>query len=254
MIELKNIWKNFGQKEVLSGLDLYIPRGETLVVMGRSGCGKSVTLKIITGLLKPEKGEVWIEGEEITHLRRKHLNRIRQKFGVLFQSSALFDSMTVEENVGFMLSEHTKLSKREIESIVDEKLRLVDLEGTAKLRPAELSGGMRKRVGLARAIAFNPRVILYDEPTTGLDPITCLEINQLIRNLHQKLNVTSVVVTHDMQSAFSVATRMAMMHKGRVVEYGMPDEIRKSDNPIVREFITSGGERSEVETAPTLQL
>jgi phospholipid/cholesterol/gamma-HCH transport system ATP-binding protein len=240
MIFIKNLWKRFEGKEVLKGLDLDIPRGETLVIMGRSGCGKSVLLKLITGLMKPDCGEIWIDGEEISKLKLKALNHIRQKFGMLFQSAALFDSMTVAENVGFMLSQHAKLNKREIEKIVTEKLRLVDLDGTQKLKPAELSGGMRKRVGLARAIAFNPEVILYDEPTTGLDPIMCLEINQLIRNLHRKLQVTSVVVTHDMASAFSVATRMAMLHDGRVIAQGVPEEIREMDNPILQEFINGG--------------
>jgi phospholipid/cholesterol/gamma-HCH transport system ATP-binding protein len=207
--------------------------------MGRSGCGKSVLLKLITALMKADQGEIWINGENITELKLKDLNSTRQKFGMLFQSAALFDSMTVEENVGFMLSQHTKLSKREIEEIVAEKLHLVDLDDTQHLRPAELSGGMRKRVGLARAIAFNPEVILYDEPTTGLDPITALEINRLIRDLHEKLQVTSVVVTHDMDSAFSVGTRMAMIHQGKVIAYGTSDEIRRADNPVLRQFISS---------------
>ncbi|MCZ6679676.1 MAG: ABC transporter ATP-binding protein [Candidatus Poribacteria bacterium] len=240
MIQIRNIWKSFENKEVLTGLDLDISRGETLVIIGRSGCGKSVLLKLITGLMKPDQGEIWVNGEEITQLKRKALHHIRQKVGMLFQSSALFDSMTVEENVGFMLSQHTKLRKREIEEIVAEKLHLVDLDGTQRLRPAELSGGMRKRVGLARAIAFNPEVILYDEPTTGLDPITGLEINRLIRDLHTKLQVTSVVVTHDMDSAFSVATRMAMIHQGDVIAHGFPDEIRQIDNAVLQQFISGG--------------
>jgi phospholipid/cholesterol/gamma-HCH transport system ATP-binding protein len=188
--------------------------------------------------MKPDQGEIWIDSQKTSTLKLKDLNRIRQKFGMLFQSSALFDSMTVEDNVGFMLSQHTKLSKREIEEIVAEKLHLVDLDGIQKLRPAELSGGMRKRVGLARTIAFNPEVIFYDEPTTGLDPITGAEINQLIQDLHAKLEVTSVVVTHDMDSAFSVGTRMAMIHAGKVIALGTPDEIRRSDNPILQQFIS----------------
>ena len=170
MIHVQNLWKYFGEKEVLTGLNLHIPRGETSIVIGKSGCGKSVLLKLVTGLMQPDGGEIRIDGEVISNV--KDLNRIRRKIGMLFQSAALFDSMTVEENVGFMLSQHTNLSKRKIEGIVAEKLHLVDLDGVQKLRPAELSGGMRKRVGLARAIAFNPEVILYDEPTTGLDPIT----------------------------------------------------------------------------------
>jgi len=236
MIHVENLWKRFGDKAVLKGLNLHIPRGETSIVIGRSGCGKSVLLKLVTGLMQPDGGEIRIDGEAISSV--KDLNRIRRKIGMLFQSAALFDSMTVEENVGFMLSQHTNLSKREIEGIVAEKLQLVDLDGVQKLRPAELSGGMRKRVGLARAIAFNPEVILYDEPTTGLDPITGSEINRLIRNLHAKLKVTSVVVTHDMDSAFSVGTRMAMIHAGQVIASGSLDEIRRIDNAILQQFIS----------------
>ena len=237
MIWIEDLWKNFENKEVLTGLELYIPHGETLVIMGQSGCGKSVLLKMITGLMKPDQGKIWLDGEDVTTLTQKALNRTRRKLGMLFQSAALFDSMTVAENVGFMVSQHMKLSKREIDEIVAEKLHLVQLDGTQDLRPAELSGGMRKRVGLARAIACNPEVILYDEPTTGLDPITALEINRLIRDLHQKLQVTSVVVTHDMASAFSVGTRMAMIHQGQVIAHGTPDEIWKIDNPVLQQFI-----------------
>ncbi len=238
MIWIENLWKNFDNKEVLTGLELYIPRGETLIVMGRSGCGKSVLLKLIAGLMQSDRGQIWIEGVDVTTLSRKALNRTRQKLGMLFQSAALFDSLTVGENVGFMVSQHMKLSKREIDDIVAEKLHLVDLDNTQHLRPAELSGGMRKRVGLARAIACDPEVILYDEPTTGLDPITAIEINRLIRDLHQKLQVTSVVVTHDMDSAFSVGTRMAMMHQGKVIAHGTPDEMWKIDNPVLQQFIS----------------
>ncbi len=236
MIHIENLWKCFGDKEVLRGLNLHIPRGETSIVIGRSGCGKSVLLKLVTGLMKPDGGEIRIDGEEISNL--KDLNRIRRKIGMLFQSAALFGSMTVEENVGFMLSQHSSLSKREIEEIVAEKLHLVDLDGVQRLKPAELSGGMRKRVGLARAIAYNPEVILYDEPTTGLDPITGSEINRLIQDLHAKLKVTSVVVTHDMDSAFSVGTRMAMIHAGQVIASGSLAEIQKIDNSILQQFIS----------------
>ncbi len=240
MISVRNVTKNFGGKNVLNGLSLEIPRGETVVVMGRSGSGKSVLLKIITGLMPADSGEVWFDGTEISGLGRKAVNLIRRKIGMLFQSAALFDSMTVAENVAFMINQHEKLSKPEIREIVDEKLSLVDLEGVQELRPAELSGGMRKRVGLARALAFNPEVILYDEPTTGLDPVTCTEINQLIKDLHEKLKVTSVVVTHDMHSAFSVATRMAMIYEGRQIAYGSPSEIINNDNPILQQFILFG--------------
>ncbi len=240
MISIRDVTKNFGGKNVLNGLSLEIPRGETLVIMGPSGCGKSVLLKIITGLISADSGEIWFDGTEISSLKGKKINNLRRKIGMLFQSAALFDSMTVAENVAFMLDQHTDLDKREMRKIVDEKLSLVDLEGVQDLRPAELSGGMRKRVGLARALAFDPEVILYDEPTTGLDPVTCTEINQLIKDLHERLQVTSVVVTHDMHSAFSVATRMAMIHEGKQVAYGRPDEIINIDDPILQQFILFG--------------
>ena len=204
MISVKNVSKSFGSKKVLDGLDLDVPRGETVVIMGRSGSGKSVLLKLIAGLIPVDAGEIWFNGTEISKLNSKKLNALRQKIGMLFQSAALFDSMTVAENVAFMLDQHTNYPKPEMLKIVEEKLELVDLEGVQHLRPAELSGGMRKRVGLARALAFDPDVILYDEPTTGLDPVTCTEINQLISDLHERLQVTSIVVTHDMHSAFSV--------------------------------------------------
>ncbi len=240
MISVRKVTKNFGGKNVLNGLDLEIQRGETLVVMGQSGCGKSVLLKIITGLIAADSGEIWFDGTEISNLKSKKMNVLRRKIGMLFQSAALFDSMTVAENIAFMLDQHTDLGKQEMHKIVDEKLSLVDLEGVQDLRPAELSGGMRKRVGLARALAFEPEVILYDEPTTGLDPVTCTEINQLISDLHERLQVTSVVVTHDMHSAFSVATRMAMIHDGKKIADGSPDEIINIDNPILQQFILFG--------------
>jgi len=244
MISVRNITKKFGEKTVLNGLYLDIPRGETLVVMGRSGCGKSVLLKIITGLISADSGEIWFDDTEISRLKIREINIRRKKIGMLFQSAALFDSMTVAENIAFMLDQHTDYSKQKIRKIVDEKLELVGLgdENVQDLRPAELSGGMRKRVGLARAIAFKPEpeVILNREPTTGLDPVTCGEINQLILDLHKRLQVTSVVVTHDMQSAFSVATQMAMIDNGKQIAYGAPNEIINSDNPIVQQFVLFG--------------
>lgn len=240
MISVKNVRKAFGDNKVLNGLDLEIPRGESLVIMGRSGCGKSVLLKIIAGLLSVDEGEVWVDGTEITQLKRKPMNEIRRKIGMLFQSAALFDSMSVAENIAFMLDQHTDLSEQEMRKIVDEKLKLVDLDGVQELRPAQLSGGMRKRVGLARALAFNPEIILYDEPTTGLDPVTCTEINELIRDLNQQLQVTSVVVTHDMHSAFSVGTLMVMLHEGKQIAYGKPEDMINEDNPILQQFILFG--------------
>ena len=240
MISVKNVSKSFGSKKVLDGLDLDVPRGETVVIMGRSGSGKSVLLKLIAGLIPVDAGEIWFNGTEISKLNSKKLNVLRQKIGMLFQSAALFDSMTVAENVAFMLDQHTNYTKQEMLKIVDEKLELVDLEGVQHLRPAELSGGMRKRVGLARALAFDPDVILYDEPTTGLDPVTCTEINQLISDLHERLQVTSIVVTHDMHSAFSVGTLMVMIHEGRQIAYGTPDEIINIDDPILQQFVLFG--------------
>ncbi len=240
MISVKNVSKSFGTKIVLNGLNLDVPRGETLVIMGRSGTGKSVLLKLIAGLLPMDSGEIWFDGTEISKLKTKEMNLLRQKIGMLFQSAALFDSMTVAENVAFMLNQHTNYTKQEMLKIVDEKLELVDLEDVQNLRPAELSGGMRKRVGLARALAFNPDVILYDEPTTGLDPVTCTEINQLISDLHERLQVTSIVVTHDMHSAFSVGTLMVMIHEGRQLAYGTPDEIINIDDPILQQFVLFG--------------
>ena len=240
MISVKNVSKSFGSKKVLDGLDLDVPRGETVVIMGRSGSGKSVLLKLIAGLIPVDAGEIWFNGTEISKLNTKKMNLLRQKIGMLFQSAALFDSMTVAENVAFMLDQHTNYTKQEMLKIVEEKLELVDLEGVQHLRPAELSGGMRKRVGLARALAFDPDVILYDEPTTGLDPVTCTEINQLISDLHERLQVTSIVVTHDMHSAFSVGTLMVMIHDGRQLAYGTPDEIINIDDPILQQFVLFG--------------
>ena len=240
MISVKNVSKSFGSKKVLDGLDLDVPRGETVVIMGRSGSGKSVLLKLIAGLIPVDAGEIWFNGTEISKLNSKKLNVLRQKIGMLFQSAALFDSMTVAENVAFMLDQHTNYTKQEMLKVVEEKLELVDLEGVQHLRPAELSGGMRKRVGLARALAFDPDVIFYDEPTTGLDPVTCTEINQLISDLHERLQVTSIVVTHDMHSAFSVGTLMVMIHEGRQIAYGTPDEIINIDDPILQQFVLFG--------------
>lgn len=241
MIKVKDLWKSFGENQVLTGIDLHIPRGETLVVMGPSGCGKSVLLRLLTGLMKPDRGQIWFDGLEISTFSKKKLVPIRRRLGMLFQSAALFDFMTVEENVGFTLTQHQGMQN--VHSIAKEKLKLVDLHNVEQLKPAEISGGMRKRVGLARAIADDPEVIFYDEPTTGLDPVTGDEINQLMFNLHEKLNVTSVIVTHDMDSAFFVATRMVMLHRGRVIAEGTPEEIKAEENPIVRQFIYSGSRK-----------
>jgi len=237
MIKIENLSKEFEGHQVLKGLNLRIEKGETLVVMGRSGCGKSVLLKLIIGLIPPDEGQIWVDGSEITKLNEKQMGAVRRKFGMVFQSAALFDSLTVAENVGFSLSRHTYMSRNEITHIVSEKLELVGLGGTEELMPSELSGGMKKRVSVARAISMNPEIVLYDEPTTGLDPVTSGEINFLIAELYRSLKVTSIVVTHDLKSAFTVATRMAMLHEGKMVAIDTPDEFRKNTEPVIKQFL-----------------
>jgi len=237
IVRFSRVTKSFDGNVVLNELDLDIIRGETLVVMGRSGCGKSVLLKHILGLLRPESGSIYFKGEDITKFNRKKLFQMRMHFGMLFQSAALFDSMTVGENVALPLRKHTNLSDEEIEGIVEEKLRLVGLTGVMDKHPAELSGGMKKRVGLARAVVMNPEVVLYDEPTTGLDPIMADVINELINRLKNELEITSVVVTHDIKSAYRVADRMAMLHEGKIIYEATPEEVKVTDNEIVRQFI-----------------
>jgi phospholipid/cholesterol/gamma-HCH transport system ATP-binding protein len=237
MIEVHGVKKRFEDKPVLEGVDLTIQKGESLVIVGKSGCGKTVLLKSLIGLIRPEKGEILIDGEDITKLNRKELYRVRRKFGMLFQGAALFDSMTVEENVGLSLREHTKLSAAEIRKKVSEKLELVGLPGTEEKKPAELSGGMRKRVGLARALMMEPEIVLYDEPTTGLDPVTAVVINELIAEMNERLNITSIAVTHDMHSAFKIGQRVAMLHAGKVVFEGTVKEFQKSKNPLVHGFL-----------------
>lgn len=235
-VRIERVVVQLGGQTVHRGLSLDIPRGETTVVMGPSGCGKSVLLKLIVGLLRPQSGHVWVDGEDITRLNRPALNRVRQRMGMLFQSSALFDSMTVEENVAFMLRQHTRHSSATVRKMVAEALELVGLPNTQRLKPAELSGGMRKRVGLARAIVMRPELILYDEPTTGLDPIAARGINRLIRDLHEQLKVTSVVVTHDVESALYVGTRIALTEGGVIVLEGTPEEVRHAAEPLATHF------------------
>lgn len=235
-VRIENVVVRLGGQTVHRGLSLDILRGETTVIMGPSGCGKSVLLKLIVGLLRPQSGHVWVDDKDITRLSRPALNRVRQRMGMLFQSSALFDSMTVEENVGFMLRQHTRHSPATIRKMVAEALELVGLPNTQRLKPAELSGGMRKRVGLARAIVMRPELILYDEPTTGLDPITARGINRLIRDLHEQLKVTSVVVTHDVESALYVGTRIALTEGGVIVLSGTPEEVRDAPEPLAVHF------------------
>jgi phospholipid/cholesterol/gamma-HCH transport system ATP-binding protein len=239
MIEIKNLKKSFGKNKVLRGVNLNIDKGKTTFIIGSSGCGKSVLLKHIIGLLKPDDGKIIIDGEDLTSMNEKELYRIRNKFGYLFQGSALFDSMTVSENVGLGLTENTTLPQEQIDKIASEKLRLVDLVGIENLKPSELSGGMKKRVGLARALACDPEFILYDEPTTGLDPITSESIDLLIDSIakNEKLKVTSIIVTHDIISVYAIADMVAMMHEGVIHFEGTPEELRKTDDKIVREFL-----------------
>jgi phospholipid/cholesterol/gamma-HCH transport system ATP-binding protein len=238
MIEIKDLHKKFNEKIVLDGVNLTIEDGETIVIIGRSGCGKSVLLKHILGLLQPDSGFVKVENHIISQLVQKELYEVRRKFGFLFQGAALFDSMTVEENVGLPLVEsNNKYSKGEIKKTVAHKLELVGLPGTQDLKPSELSGGMKKRVGLARALVTDPQYILYDEPTTGLDPIMSDSIDALIKELSEKLNVTSIVVTHDMYSVHNVAQKVAMMHKGKIYFEGTPQALVASKDQVVVDFI-----------------
>ena len=237
MISVRQLSKTLGAQQVLSGLDLEIASGETCVIIGRSGCGKSVLLKHLIGLFQPTSGEVWVEGEEITHLPERKLGGIRKKLGMLFQSAALFDSMNVEENIAFPLREAGLKDEREIRERVGEALEMVDLAGEQQKMPEKLSGGMRKRVGLARTIVGRPACILYDEPTTGLDPIAADSINHLIRRLQKRLQVTSVVVTHDMRTAFTIADRIAFLHEGRIYFHGTVDALKAAQDTVITDFI-----------------
>jgi len=241
MIRIEGVRKGFRSQDVLKGVDIEIEKGESLVIIGKSGCGKSVLLKLLIGLLKPDAGRIWVDDREVTALDKHDLFALRTRFGMLFQGAALFDSMTVGENVSLGLREHTKKPEREIREIVRERLEHVGLDaGIVGLKPAALSGGMRKRVGLARALAMNPQYMLYDEPTTGLDPLTGDVINDLIVSLREKYNVTSITVTHDMKSAFKIADSIAMLHDGRVIFRGSVAETQNTDNPIVSNFVTGG--------------
>jgi len=238
MIDIIDVHKHFGDLQVLRGLSLSVEKGESMTVIGGSGSGKSVLLKHIIGLLFPDRGRVIVGGQELNKLDEYGLNELRKKFGMLFQGAALFDSLTVWENVGFSLKQHTKLSDKEIRKVATDKLALVGLKDIEDKMPADLSGGMKKRVGLARAIAMNAEIILYDEPTTGLDPISADSINDLIVDLRKKLGVTSVAITHDMQSAYKISDRIAMLYKGEIQEIGTPEQIKNTVNPIVRQFIS----------------
>lgn len=239
---IDNVWRSFDSQPVLTGVTIHIQRGESVAIIGQSGSGKSVLLKHIMKLMEPDKGAVLIDGIDLATLRYSELVKIRRRIGMLFQGSALFDSLSVAENVGLGLKESRMLSEKDTARTVMEKLELVGLSDAADKYPSELSGGMKKRVGLARAIADSPELVLYDEPTTGLDPITADVIDNLILDLNNRLNVTSVVVTHDMKSAFKIAGRIIMLYNGRVEFDGTPDEVKGSSNQVVRQFITGSAE------------
>jgi phospholipid/cholesterol/gamma-HCH transport system ATP-binding protein len=237
MISLQNIHKSFGSNHVLNGFSLEVREGETMVIIGYSGTGKSVAIKHIVGLLEPDKGTVFVDGLEVPKLKRHELYALRSHIGYVFQFSALFDSLTVNENVAMGLVKAGTFSPREIEARVQEALELVDLPEAGGTSPVELSGGMRKRVGIARAIAHRPKYMLYDEPTTGLDPVTAAVIDELMVRMQKQLGVTTIVITHDMRSAFFIGTRVAMLFEGRVRQVGTVDEIRHAEDPVVRQFI-----------------
>ncbi len=235
-----DLYKSFGQARVLEGVDLEVAAGSTTVILGGSGSGKTVLMKHLIGLLKPDRGQVRVEGEDIVPFSARELERVRRSFGMVFQSSALFDSMSVFENVAFPLREHSRLAEGRIQEIVRGKLALLGLAGVEERAPAELSGGMRKRVGLARAIVLDPRFVLYDEPTTGLDPLTTDSVDEMILTAQRELGVTSVVISHDVPSAFRIADQLAFLWEGKIVERGPPDVLRRSQHPVVRRFIASG--------------
>jgi phospholipid/cholesterol/gamma-HCH transport system ATP-binding protein len=245
MIEVRKLSKSFDGRPVLHDVDLTVEEGKTLVVLGRSGCGKSVVLKHLIGLMKPDSGEVLVDGEDIIGLPERRLTAVRRKIGMLFQSAALFDSMSVEGNLAFPLREQGMKDEKEIDARVAEALDMVELAGEQLKMPADLSGGMRKRVGLARTIVGRPRCVLYDEPTTGLDPITSDSINHLIRRLQRRLGVTSIVVTHDMKTAFHCADRVALLHEGRVHFDGSVEELKASSDPVITDFIVGRSGESD---------
>lgn len=237
-IRLVNVYKSFGKHHVLRGINLEVRDGETLTVIGGSGTGKSVTLKIMIGLLKPDRGQVFVDDQEISALTEEELSEVQKKFAYVFQMGALFDSLTVSENVGFGLHQIHKYDDKKISEIVSKTLSLVGLSGIERMKPSELSGGMRKRVAIARAVAMSPKFLFYDEPTTGLDPIMSEIINELIVSLHEKLGTTGVAITHDMKSAYKISSRIAMLYEGRITEVGTPEEIKRSQNAVVQQFIS----------------
>lgn len=246
MIETRQVRKNFGAQEVLRGVDLRIETGEAVVIIGRSGGGKSILLKHLIGLLTPDSGEVFVNDQNIAHLNEREMLRVRRKFGMLFQGAALFDSLNVAENIAFALRRERKWTEAEIEKKIAAALEVVELSGTQKKMPAELSGGMKKRVGLARAIVYEPEFVLYDEPTTGLDPVVADSIDRLIQRVNEHMNVTSIVVTHDMRSAGRVGKRILMLYEGRIYFTGTPQETFESTDPIVHKFVNGISEPKEL--------
>jgi phospholipid/cholesterol/gamma-HCH transport system ATP-binding protein len=242
MISLQHVYKAFAGKQVLRDLSIDVDHGESVVIVGGSGSGKSVTLKHMIGLLRPDQGRILVDGEDIGSMKSIELNRFRRMFGMAFQEGALFDSMSVFENIAFPLRRHTKMGEDEIRARVEECLDMVHLHGVESKRPSELSGGMRRRVGFARAISLKPRILLFDEPTTGLDPVISSVIAELIREMDKTLNTTTVTITHDMKVTFKIADRVAMLFKGRIVEEGTPEQFQRSSNPIVQQFIEGRAE------------
>lgn len=241
IISIRGLQKSFGEHAVLRGVDLDVPKGSITVVIGPSGCGKSVLIKHVIGLLRPDAGSIQVDGQEITTLSPREMTQVRRKFGMLFQQSALFDSLTVLENVLFPLQEHTRMPRRQMEELAVARLHSLGLVGVEEKYPAELSGGMKKRVGLARATILDPRIVIYDEPMTGLDPIMCESVEEMIRLARENLGVTSLVVSHDMASTFRMADRIAMLFGGRIAVQGPPEEVRKSRDEVVRRFIWLSG-------------
>jgi phospholipid/cholesterol/gamma-HCH transport system ATP-binding protein len=240
-IRIRGIEKSFGTHKVLKGVDLDVERGHINVVIGGSGQGKSVLMKHLMGLLKPDSGHIWVDGEDVVPMNDDKLNKLRRKFGMAFQYAALFDSLTVEQNVAFPLIEHTNKSKAEIHELVLKRLNGLGLRNIETKFPAELSGGMRKRVGLARALIFEPQILLYDEPTTGLDPVATKNVDDMIRDISKETGVTSVVISHDMASTFRIADRISMLYDGKVAISAVPDEFKRSELPFVREFVEMSG-------------
>jgi phospholipid/cholesterol/gamma-HCH transport system ATP-binding protein len=238
MIKLIDINKSFGKQIVLQNLNFAIESGKITVIIGRSGSGKSILLKHIIGLVRPDRGAVWVDDIDITKLNDRDLNNIRKKFGMLFQEAALFDSMDVGENIAFPLREHSRMTDKQIHETVADRLAAVGLSGVESKMPSELSGGMRKRVGLARAIALLPQIVLFDEPTSGLDPVMSEAINQLIKDTQRNFNLTCIVISHDIKSIFKIGDTIAMLYEGKIIESGTPDEIRASANPVLKQFLT----------------